>query len=146
MNIKLVKKYISTFNKIKFINDGLTDPEEQIKNTTYVGQNCFKIIIENNVLSLSVNNLVYGDQMYIVHNVNNNNLEIMLRDDNIIKIYQVQNVSECTTEEGYFQESLVQTFNIDFKDLKYLMSTLTKMRSAIFNIFFIDEQRQMDVK
>lgn len=146
MNIKLVKKYISTFNRMKFNKDSLTNPEEYIKNTTYIGQNCFKIIVENNVLSLSVNNLVYGDQLYIVHNTNNNNLEVMIRDDNVVKIYNIQNVSECITEEGYFQESLVQTFNVEFKDLRYLMNTLTKMRSAIFNIFFIDEQRQMEVK
>ncbi|UTS53447.1 hypothetical protein UES1_072 [Escherichia phage UE-S1] len=147
MNVDEIKKHFEIALSCNFDTKSVVSPKEYIHISSSYSHSCIVHIektYDRTELSF-YNPLIRTTSVMLIYNTISDIIEIIstYTDVTCTTIY---NASTCITEEGYFQESLIQNFNYDYKDLSYIVLSFEKINEMVLSLFDIIEQNPKVIK
>lgn len=147
-----LNKIQENFDKAMSCNyDGsyVPDPEEIIRISTSFSEE-YNILIEKTYDSTELafyNKDERTTTFILLYNTTSDIIEIITcKTTKDIHYEIISNVSYCSTEEGYFQESLIKNLTVSYSDLSTMINCVEKLNDFVLSMFGITEQNQKEIK
>ncbi|HCJ9509812.1 TPA: hypothetical protein NV937_000484 [Escherichia coli] len=149
MEIDEIKNHFEIALSCKFDGSYVPDPEEIIRISTSFSEE-YNVLIEKTYDSTELafyNKNSRTTTFILLYNTTSDLIEIItcktIKD---VHYETISNVSYCSTEEGYFQESLVKNLTVSYSDLSTIINCVEKLNDFVLSMFDITEQNPKVIK
>lgn len=152
MNIEEIKNHFEIALSCDFDSCYVTEPEDIIRISTSFSEE-YNILIEKSYdrTELSFYNKDLRTTSFILlYNTTSDIIEIITsktgKTSKDVHYETISNVSYCSTEEGYFQESLIKNLSVSYSDLSIIVNYVEKLNDFVLSMFDITEQKPKEIK